>query len=85
MDSGHDKTNGVDYKIMDVVPDYSPDIVGDIHNMPLPTIPLAPLFVWRFEHDEDAESGKKHRVLKPGGYCLFRRRFFIITIGRILQ
>src|SRR3989338_5334770 len=25
----------VDYKILDPVPDYNPDIIGDIHNLPL--------------------------------------------------
>src|SRR4051812_29089004 len=27
-------TKNVDYKIMDPVPDYNPDIIGDIHQMP---------------------------------------------------
>lgn len=60
------------YKIMDPVPDYAPDIVGDIHQIPLKDdsedviICLAVL-----EHVENPFQAVKemHRVLKAGGSC----------------
>lgn len=72
------KQNGVDYKIMDVVPDYSPDIVGDIHNMPFADNSVDAIVCMAvFEHIEDPLKAAKelYRVLKPGGYCLFQAPF----------
>lgn len=62
----------VDYKIMDPVPDYHPDIVGDIHAMPFKdNSQEAVISMAVLEHVEDPIRAAKemHRVLKPGGYC----------------
>ena len=70
--------NGVDYKIMDVVPDYNPDIVGDIHKMPFPDNSLdAVVCIAVLEHIEDPIKACKelYRTLKPGGYCLVQAPF----------
>lgn len=72
------KQNGVDYKIMDVVPDYNPDIMGDIHNMPFADNSLDAIICMAvFEHIEDPLKAAKelYRVLKTGGYCLFQAPF----------
>lgn len=70
--------NGVDYKIMDVVPDYNPDIVGDIHNMPFADNSLeAIICIAIFEHIENPfkAAAELYRVIKPGGYCLVQAPF----------
>lgn len=70
--------NDVDYKIMDVVPDYNPDITGDIHNMPFADNSIDAIICMAvFEHIEDPMKAAKelYRVLKPGGYCLFQAPF----------
>ena len=70
--------NSVDYKIMDVVPDYNPDIVGDIHNMPFADNSLEAIICMAvFEHIENHLKAAKelYRVLKPGGYCLVQAPF----------
>ncbi len=62
----------VKYLILDPVPDYEPDIVGDIHDLPFEDnsqesiVCLAVL-----EHIENPfkASSEMYRVLKPGGYC----------------
>lgn len=62
----------VDYKIMDVVSDYNPHIVGDIHDMPFEDNSIdAMLCISILEHVEDPTQAARelHRVLKPGGYC----------------
>lgn len=62
----------VDYKILDPVPDYHPDIVGDIHKLPLPDDSQDALIcVAVLEHVENPSAAVKemHRALKPGGYC----------------
>ena len=62
---------GVEYLVMDPVPDYQPDIVGDIHEMPFPDNSV-PAIVCEsvLEHVEDPIRAMKemYRVLEPGGY-----------------
>lgn len=63
----------VDYKIMDPVPDYNPDIVGDIHNLPFENNSKeAILCLAVLEHVENPIKAmdELHRVLKPGGKLL---------------
>ena len=65
------KTKKVDYKIMDPVPDYSPDIVGDIHNLPFASNSVdAIICIAVLEHVEDPMKASREilRTLKPGGY-----------------
>lgn len=62
----------IDYKIMDPVPDYKPDIVGDIHAMPFDNNTLdAIVCAAVLEHVEDPIRAAKelYRTLRPGGYC----------------
>lgn len=62
----------VDYKIMDPVPDYHPDIVGDIHKMPFENNSLdAVICIAVLEHVENPilAVSEMYRVLKPRGYC----------------
>lgn len=62
----------VDYKILDPVSDYEPDIVGDIHALPFAddsTDAIICLAV--LEHVEDPVKACREifRTLKPGGYA----------------
>lgn len=62
----------VKYTVLDKVADYHPDIVGDIHNLPLPDNSVdAMLLIHLLEHVEEPHRAIKEafRVLKPGGYC----------------
>ncbi len=63
----------VDYKILDPVPDYSPDIVGDIHNLPFgDNSKEAILCLAVLEHVENPikAMSELYRVLKPEGKLL---------------
>ncbi len=63
---------GVEYKILDPVPDYHPDIVGDIHNLPFAdNTQDAIICMAVLEHVENPfkAAEEMYRVLKPGGYC----------------
>jgi ubiquinone/menaquinone biosynthesis C-methylase UbiE len=63
--------SSVDYKILDKVPDYNPDIVGDVHQLPLADNSVdAVLCMHLLEHVEEPHTAIKevYRVLKPGGY-----------------
>lgn len=62
----------VSYKIMDPVPDYSPDIVGDIHKMPFEDESVdAVLCIAVLEHVENPfkASQEIYRILKKDGYA----------------
>ena len=62
----------VEYLIMDPVPDYAPDIVGDIHLLPFKdNSEDAIVCIAVLEHVENPfkASAEMHRVLKSGGYC----------------
>jgi len=62
----------VDYKIMDIIPDYHPDIIGDIHQLPFgDNSQEAIICMAVLEHVENPIQASKelHRVLKPNGYC----------------
>jgi len=62
----------VDYKIMDYVDKYNPDIVGDIHKMPFADNSLdAVICMAVLEHIENPilATSEIKRVLKPGGYA----------------
>ncbi|OGF27365.1 hypothetical protein A2477_03955 [Candidatus Falkowbacteria bacterium RIFOXYC2_FULL_47_12] len=63
----------VDYKILDPVPDFYPDIIGDIHALPfVDNSQEAILCLAILEHVENPIQAYQelYRVLKPGGYCL---------------
>lgn len=62
----------VSYKIMDPVPDYHPDVVGDIHAMPFQDNSQEAIICMAvLEHVENPfkAASEMYRVLKPGGYC----------------
>ncbi len=62
----------VEYKILDVVSDYHPDFVGDIHNLPFENEQWdAIVCVSVLEHVENPLKAVEelYRVLKSGGYC----------------
>lgn len=61
----------VRYRIMDPVPDFEPDVVGDIHAMPFADNSLEAIVCSAvLEHVENPflASQEMYRVLKPGGY-----------------
>lgn len=62
-----------DYKTLDNVPDYSPDILGDIKNIPMGDNSVdAVICLSVLEHiDEPLKAVSEiYRILKPGGKCL---------------
>ncbi len=62
----------VDYKVMDPVDTYNPDIVGDIHALPFEDNSQEALIcIAVLEHVENPILACKemHRVLKSGGFC----------------
>lgn len=68
-----DCLSGVEYKILDPLPTYRPDIIGDIHHLPFPDNSQdAVICVSVLEHVENPirAAGELYRVLKPGGYVL---------------
>lgn len=68
----------IDYKILDKVPDYNPDIVGDVCDLPFEDNSQdAMLAIYLLEHVEEPHKAIKemYRVLKPGGYCLIQVPF----------
>ena len=65
--------NKVEYKVMDPVPDYKPDIVGDIHHIPLQNESVDAIFCLAvLEHVKDPirAMDEMTRILKPGGKIL---------------
>ena len=63
----------IDYKILDPVPDYNPDIVGDIHDLPFEDNSkeaILCLAVLEHVHNPIKAMEELYRVLKPGGKLL---------------
>jgi len=63
----------VEYKILDPVPDYCPDIIGDIHDLPFSDDSQEAIICMAvLEHVENPfrAAAEIRRVLKPGGYAL---------------
>jgi SAM-dependent methyltransferase len=63
----------VNYQVLDPVPDFNPDIIGDIHQLPLKNNSVEALICMAvLEHVKDPVKAcrEMHRVLEPGGYCL---------------
>lgn len=64
---------GVSYKVLDYVPTYHPDIIGDVQNLPFSdNSKEAMICLAVLEHVENPirAAQEMHRVLKPGGCCL---------------
>lgn len=62
----------VEYKVLDKVRDYNPDIIGDIHNLPFPDQSVdAVICIAVLEHVEEPQKAVKEilRALKKDGYC----------------
>ncbi len=62
-----------DYKTLDNIPEYKPDILGDIKNIPLEDNSIDAVICRSvLEHvDEPFKAvSEMHRILKPGGKCL---------------
>jgi len=62
----------VEYKILDPIPDYRPDIIGDIHHLPFKENSQDAIVCMAvLEHVENPPKAMEEifRVLKPGGYC----------------
>ncbi len=67
------QANKIEYKILDPVPDYAPDIVGDIHNLPfLDASQEAIACIAVLEHVTDPFKARDEmfRVLQSGGMCI---------------
>lgn len=61
----------VEYKVLDPVSDFHPDIVADIHHLPMPDNSVPSMVcIAVLEHVEDPFQAvyEMHRVLEPGGY-----------------
>ncbi|MBI2618386.1 methyltransferase domain-containing protein [Candidatus Kaiserbacteria bacterium] len=64
--------NASNYKILDTVETYHPDIVGDIQNLPLKDNSQEAIIcssVLTHVENPHRASEEMHRVLKSGGYC----------------
>ena len=62
----------VNYKVLDKVGDYNPDIVGDIQSLPLEDNSVDAFICSAIlEHVEEPQKAVKemYRALKPGGFC----------------
>jgi len=63
----------VNYKILDPLSDFKPDIIGNIHSLPFNDGSIdAIICLAVLEHIENPFKAfeEMYRVLKPGGYCL---------------
>jgi ubiquinone/menaquinone biosynthesis C-methylase UbiE len=63
----------VKYVVMDVFPEFKPDIVGDIHNIPLQNESVDAILclaVLEHVHDPIRAMAEMYRVLKPNGKML---------------
>lgn len=61
------------YKVVDPVPDYNPDIVADIHHLPMADDSVEAIFcIAVLEHVEDPirATQEMYRVLQKGGHIL---------------
>ena len=68
----------VSYKVLDKVPDYHPDIIGDIHDLPFPDTSVDAIICSSvLEHVENPIKAVEevYRVLKPTGYAFFYAPF----------
>lgn len=66
------RSRGIAYRVLDYVPTYNPDIVGDIQDLPLEDgSEEAIACIAVLEHVENPIKGasEMYRVLQPGGYC----------------
>lgn len=73
-----DLAKNANYKILDKVSDYNPDIVGDIHNLPFKDNSIDAILCMNvLEHVEEPSKAVKeiYRSLKPGGYCFIQVPF----------
>lgn len=64
--------SNIRYSILDPTPEYKPDILGDIHHLPLADNSQdAIICISVLEHVEDPLRACRelYRVLQPGGYC----------------
>ncbi len=62
----------VEYLILDKVPDFHPDIVGDVHDLPFPDVSEeAIICIAVLEHVENPMRAMDeiYRTLKPGGFA----------------
>lgn len=65
--------SGAQYRILDYVPTFSPDIVGDIQELPLPDNSeesIVCLSILEHVANPFLAASEMHRVLVPGGFCL---------------
>jgi predicted SAM-dependent methyltransferase len=65
--------DNVDYKTFDLIADYKPDIIGDIHKLPFDDNSIDSiicLFVLEHVKNPCKAVSEIHRVLKPGGLAL---------------
>jgi SAM-dependent methyltransferase len=68
----------IEYKILDPVPDYHPDIIGNIHDLPLADNSQEAIICMAvLEHVENPMKAMEeiYRVLKPGGFCFLYMPF----------
>ncbi len=73
-----DLFKGSRYRSLDISPEAHPDIVGDIHKLPIPDNSLdGVICICVLEHVEDPQKAinEIRRTLKPGGKCLLYAPF----------